>query len=55
MVEKVKKTVVSSHDWAQEQQRNEGYIKLERGFSTIPLPSIDVPFHSGRRYAIPSM
>ena len=31
---------------AQEQQKNEGYIKLERGFATIPLPGIDVPFHS---------
>lgn len=24
----------------------EGWIKLERGFATIPLPGIDVPFHS---------
>jgi fatty acid synthase subunit alpha len=24
----------------------EGYIKLERGLATIPLPGIDVPFHS---------
>ncbi|KAA1467738.1 fatty acid synthase [Dentipellis sp. KUC8613] len=31
---------------AQEQQKAEGYIKLERGFATIPLPGIDVPFHS---------
>ncbi|KAI0685962.1 fatty acid synthase [Cytidiella melzeri] len=31
---------------AQEQQKTEGYIKLERGFATIPLPGIDVPFHS---------
>ena len=31
---------------AQELQRTEGYIKLERGFATIPLPGIDVPFHS---------
>ena len=27
-------------------QEKEGYIKLERGFATIPLPGIDVPFHS---------
>ncbi|KAG6910835.1 hypothetical protein DXG01_007150 [Tephrocybe rancida] len=31
---------------ASEQQKAEGYIKLERGFATIPLPGIDVPFHS---------
>ncbi|KAG1761973.1 hypothetical protein EDD22DRAFT_1029606, partial [Suillus occidentalis] len=31
---------------AKEQQRAEGYIKLERGFATIPLPGIDIPFHS---------
>ena len=23
-----------------------GYITLERGIATIPLPGIDVPFHS---------
>ena len=31
---------------AQELQKAEGYIKLERDFATIPLPGIDVPFHS---------
>ena len=31
---------------AQEQQKAEGCIKLERGYATIPLPGIDVPFHS---------
>jgi len=31
---------------AREQQRSEGYLKLERVFATIPLPGIDVPFHS---------
>ncbi|KAH8100945.1 fatty acid synthase [Cristinia sonorae] len=31
---------------AKEQQAVEGFIKLERGFATIPLPGIDVPFHS---------
>nr|GAT50282.1 fatty acid synthase [Mycena chlorophos] len=31
---------------AQEQQKAEGHIKLERGYATIPLPGIDVPFHS---------
>ena len=31
---------------AQAQKAAEGHIKLERGFATIPLPGIDVPFHS---------
>jgi fatty acid synthase subunit beta len=31
---------------ALEQQKTQGYILLERGFATIPLPGIDVPFHS---------
>ena len=38
--------VKSCFEKAQEQQKAEGYIKLERGFATIPLPGIDVPFHS---------
>ncbi|KAF8199703.1 fatty acid synthase [Pholiota molesta] len=49
-VEKVKEMlgdiVKSCLEKAQEQQKTEGYIKLERGFATIPLPGIDVPFHS---------
>ena len=36
----------NSYQKALELQKNEGYIKLERGFATIPLPGIDVPFHS---------
>ena len=28
------------------QVQHGGHIKLERGFATIPLPGIDVPFHS---------
>lgn len=31
---------------AQDKKKAEGFIKLERGFATIPLPGIDVPFHS---------
>ncbi|KAF9532470.1 fatty acid synthase [Crepidotus variabilis] len=49
-VEKVKEMlgdiVKSCFQKAQDQQKSEGYIKLERGFATIPLPGIDVPFHS---------
>lgn len=49
-VEKVKEMlgdiIDSSYERAQEQQKLEGHIKLERGFATIPLPGIDVPFHS---------
>jgi fatty acid synthase subunit alpha len=49
-VEKVKEMladiVKSCLEKAREQQKTEGYLKLERGFATIPLPGIDVPFHS---------
>jgi fatty acid synthase subunit alpha, fungi type len=49
-VEKVKEMlgdiVTECFDRAKAQQMSEGYIKLERGFATIPLPGIDVPFHS---------
>ena len=38
--------VKSCLEKAREQQKIEGYLKLERGFATIPLPGIDVPFHS---------
>jgi fatty acid synthase subunit alpha len=38
--------VTECFDRAKTQQASEGYIKLERGFVTIPLPGIDVPFHS---------
>src|SRR6266571_8977096 len=38
--------VKSCFEKAQGQQKSEGYIKLERGFATIPLSGIDVPFHS---------
>ncbi|TFK33214.1 fatty acid synthase [Crucibulum laeve] len=49
-VEKVKEMlaeiVKSCYEKALEQQKAEGHITLERGFATIPLPGIDVPFHS---------
>ena len=38
--------VDESHKTSQDKQKKEGHIKLERGFATIPLPGIDVPFHS---------
>ena len=38
--------VANALDRAQEQKKEQGYITLERGFATIPLPGIDVPFHS---------
>jgi fatty acid synthase subunit alpha len=48
-VEKVKEmlgdVVKSCFEKAQGQQKAEGYTKLERGFATIPLRGIDVPFH----------
>ena len=49
-IEEVKKMlgeiIKSCFASAQEKQRKDGYIILERGFATIPLPGIDVPFHS---------
>ncbi|KAI0067274.1 fatty acid synthase [Artomyces pyxidatus] len=49
-IEKVKEMlgeiVKSCYQRALDQQKAEGYIKLDRGFATIPLPGIDVPFHS---------
>ena len=49
-VERVKEMLVDiiklCFEKAQEQQKAKGYIKLERGFATIPLPGIDIPFHS---------
>ena len=38
--------VKSCFEKAQERKKAEGFIILERGFATIPLPGIDVPFHS---------
>jgi hypothetical protein len=34
------------HQKSLAQQELQGHITLERGFATIPLPGIDVPFHS---------
>ncbi|KAH7884386.1 hypothetical protein F5I97DRAFT_1968464 [Phlebopus sp. FC_14] len=49
-LEKVKEMlgdiISESFERAKALQEAEGYIKLERGFATIPLPGIDVPFHS---------
>ncbi|KIM51926.1 hypothetical protein SCLCIDRAFT_18296 [Scleroderma citrinum Foug A] len=49
-VEKVKEMlgdiVMESFNHAKELQKAEGHLKLEHGFATIPLPGIDVPFHS---------
>lgn len=49
-VDKVREMLVDIVDEclrrALEQQKAEEYIHLERGYATIPLPGIDVPFHS---------
>ena len=49
-IEKVKEMlgdiVIECFKHAKAQQKAEGYIKLEQGFTTILLPGIDVPFHS---------
>ena len=49
-VEKVKEMlgdiVMESFNRAKELQKAKGHLKLEHGFVMIPLPDIDVPFHS---------
>ena len=49
-VQKVKEMlddiVIECFDRAKTQQMSEGYIKLERGFTTIPLPGIDDAFRA---------
>ena len=50
--------IKSCFEKAQGQQNAEGYIKLERGFATIPLHVIDAPFHSdtsGLAFTVPSL
>jgi fatty acid synthase subunit beta len=45
--EMLREIVASCFKRAQElEKEHDGHIKLERGFATIPLPGIDVPFHS---------
>ena len=45
--EKLGEIVVECFSQAKETRtKHGGHIKLERGFATIPLPGIDVPFHS---------
>ena len=50
LLEKVKEMlgdiVKLCYEKAQGQQKAQGYIKLDRGFATIPLPGSDVLFHS---------
>ena len=43
--EMLKDIVNSCYDSVVEKQKAEGYIVLERGLATIPLPDLDVPFH----------
>jgi fatty acid synthase subunit alpha, fungi type len=50
-VEKVKENLQEIVDSCiqaarEKQEAEDGYIILEGGFATIPLPGIDVPFHS---------
>ena len=38
--------IMSCFASTQEKRKEDDYIALERSFGTIPLPGIDVPFHS---------
>jgi fatty acid synthase subunit alpha len=44
--EMLKGIVNNCYDSAVEKQKAESYTVLERGLATIPLPGLDVPFHS---------
>lgn len=51
--EKLAEIIDGCYDMAREKEKEQGSVVLERGFSTIPLPGIDVPFHS--RYLWPGV
>jgi len=51
--EKLAEIIEGCWDMVSEKEKADGAVILERGFSTIPLPGIDVPFHS--RYLWPGV
>ena len=51
--EKLAEIIDGCYDMAKEKEAKDGGVNLERGFATIPLPGIDVPFHS--RYLWPGV
>jgi fatty acid synthase subunit beta len=51
--EKLSEIIEGCWDLAVEKEQKDGGVVLERGFATIPLPGIDVPFHS--RYLWPGV
>ena len=51
--EKLAEIIDGCYDMAREKETKDGGVNLERGFATIPLPGIDVPFHS--RYLWPGV
>lgn len=51
--EKLAEIIEGCWDMVLEKEKTDGAVILERGFSTIPLPGIDVPFHS--RYLWPGV
>ena len=51
--EKLAEIIDGCWDMATEKEKATGQVVLERGFATIPLPGIDVPFHS--RYLWPGV
>ena len=46
VLEKLGEIVDGVWSEAKAKQAKEGFVTVERGFATIPLPGIDVPFHS---------
>ena len=51
--EKLAEIIDGCWDMMLEKEKEAGHVVLERGFATIPLPDIDVPFHS--RYLWPGV
>ena len=51
--EKLAEIIDGCWDMMLEKEKKDGSVILERGFATIPLPGIDVPFHS--RYLWPGV
>ena len=51
--EKLAEIIEGCWEMTLEKENKDGHVVLERGFATIPLPGIDVPFHS--RYLWPGV
>lgn len=46
ITKKLDEIIANCLETSKAKKEKSGFIKMERGFATIPLPGIDVPFHS---------